>query len=112
MDSLSTQLVLDKLTELIQAAGGLGEQVWPYLIRQALVEGWCMAGGFVFTLFGAIVFFILAMLDDFDSPAFVVPLVVFGLALVIMGVVFPCEGLPRILNPEYYAIRDLLYIVR
>lgn len=112
MDSQSMQLILEKLSELAQAAGGLGEEAWPFLVRQAVVEGWCSLAIVVFTAIICILSADLGALDDWDSFGLCIIAILSALGLLIGGAFFFCEGLPRILNPEYYAIKDLLSLVR
>ena len=97
---------------LISRFGPLGEHVWSVYVRQAWLEGVLYAFGLILSLLslsGA--FLITRMLnkksnmDDTDgwSTCFFM-LFLFG----IVGFILCLIGLPRIINPEYYAFQKLL----
>ncbi len=113
MNPENTTIIAEKLEELIAAAGSKVEQAWPYLMKQAYVEGWCWIGVTVFVLCIAAIMLVLAIketgdMEEFTGPAGVAALIIGGF----MGLGAILAGIPHLLNPEYYAIQDLLNIVK
>ena len=116
----STKLVVEKLDELIQGAGALGEKSWPYLVREAVIRGWTLLISAIIgliltlTLTGAWIHMgndIGSSFSDWQMPV--------GAAALSMGTMTLCclfglifEGIPAILNPQYRAIQDLFSLIR
>jgi len=106
----TAKMALDKVDELIRAAGGLGEQAWPYLIRQNIAEG------IVYVAIGVLLAIVIAAFMKWvviarwnntnEDERAVSSLLVFGFAA--LDTLFLATGFLRVINPEYYAIAELL----
>jgi hypothetical protein len=106
------------LDTLIERAGGTIETIWPYLIKQAYIE-------FAISLFCFIVFttgtiLCLALFTKIDGSSYAdealkITAMVAALLLAIfaicalIGVMLTSAGA---LNPEYYAIKELLSVIK
>ena len=107
------------LDELGQRLGPTGEYVFALAVRQAYIEGWTFVGVAVLfglaTLVGVIgsAVSIVRRPSDKDAGYYgAVVAMVSGLGFVIASAFFFAYGLPKLLNPEYAALRDLIGTIR
>ncbi len=113
----STKLIIEKLDELIQGVGGLGEKSWPYLVKEAVISGWTILISAVLSLLITLTLAgVWVHLEEDISSDWQMPV---GIAGALMGILtFGCliglifEGIPAILNPQYRAIQDLFSLIR
>jgi hypothetical protein len=107
----------DNITKLIEKLasqiGTTTDKVFPWYVKQQVIEGWCWIGcsGFVF-LAGLIVALccIRPSLHEKDNESYVVAVVIGGI-LSATGLAFLLFGmggaLTQIINPEYYALKSM-----
>lgn len=100
--------MIEMIREITEAVKGVAPEVWAVLVKQAVIEGYSLLAAVGFTaLMTAIGTFTWYASDERNEVAAVVAIV--GLfAFVLFTAIFIGEGLPRILNPEYYAIMSLI----
>lgn len=113
MPGENVKLILEKLDELIQAAGGLGETVWPYLIHQQIIYGYTSLCVLLISIF-------ISLLtrkkfkESCEDGTFSIGagICIFTLVLgVISMIYFLTHGIGLILNPEYQSIKDLMDLI-
>lgn len=99
------------LVALCEKLGTTAEHVWAVLIKQAIIMGWMNA-----VLFVICIVFILAtvllckskrFLDYGDGCPLVV-MVIFSCLFVLLAPIVFCEAFTCLLNPEYWALKQVL----
>ena len=113
MPGENVKLILEKLDELIRAAGGLGEQAWPLLVHQQLIYGYTA----LCVLMVSILTSLLSRkklkeslnVDEVNAGAIIcIVAIIFG---IISLIVLLLAGIGNILNPEYHAIKELMSLI-
>lgn len=112
------QLIIGKIEELIRVAGGKVELFYPYVLRQQYVVAIKMFMCMVISLFIALIGIKWGLkegkwnkwgeAEDLKTRIGVIFLSVGGSLLVIFTFAFVYDFLPRLLNPHFYAVKDLL----
>ena len=113
-ESLTTGVLsyIEELSTVIKTASPI---IWETLVRQQYVESFSIFAYFVFTVIVFTLGVILYLkrpkwsLNEFDDPVFaiIVSMVSGGCMAIGIFLVF-ISAIPRIWNPYYYAINDLL----
>ena len=106
--------IINELTRLIGFVESMSPEIWRIYLRQQIIVGYILSGAFLFSIVG-VVGGIMVMVKkpkwsmDSSSDCIMGKMltVVFGLLFLCFTAVFAIEGLPRILNPEFYAINAL-----
>lgn len=93
----------ERIVELIESIRNLAPEAWEVLVRQQIIEGWMQVGiAGVATIFCMIRW----MQDDIRDDAGA-QLLVAAVWLIIAGS-FAVLGAMNILNPDFYAIKELM----
>jgi len=125
--NFAVEQVSEKLEKLITAAGGQIEKAWPYLVKQSVIEGWValITMIFIIIVFACVGLFVFKHWDPewkLDNKGYsitgsdhegywVISLTIIGF-IAFLSIIFGIEAVSKILNPEYYAIKDLLSILK
>lgn len=121
---LVTKELLGKMEELFKGMIGVaqqgGEYLWPVLVKQQSIEGISLCLGAVVTLLVSIVLLSFGWhfhkIKENSRDETEMPFIIFGCILGIFALVLTGAsigvGIPHILNPEYYALQDLVRMVR
>ena len=106
--------IVNELTKLIGFVKSTSPEIWRIYLRQQIIVGYILSGAFVFSIVGLISGIVVMVkkpwwsLDSFnDCIVGKVMTIVFGFLFIFALVGFVTEGLPKILNPEFYAISEL-----
>lgn len=109
------QEVLTRLDALAAKLGVAAGQMWDILVRQSwLVSGIMQtAVGAAFVIMAIVGLYFMGTTDDWQEPK---PRSVSGVVLAFFGFLFAAillsQGIPHLINPEYYALKDILGAVR
>jgi len=106
-------LILNKLEELIVAVGGKIEVFYPYVVRQVIIEGILYLGVPLIAISILIMGINLGNRSEWDSDSLCgisgsMLAIVGGIATFVTSIMLLSEGLPRIINPHYYAVQRIL----
>ena len=118
MDQEIVRQAMDKLDVLASKVGMTVEKLWPYFVRQQVLEAVTVAVVSV-ALWIAVVVLVRkrewvkeqAEIDDGRDFVIIFGSVVLGLSCVTLTIV-ALSMIPQFFNPEYYAVRDMLRMVR
>ena len=110
----SVSLILEKLDQLIVAVGGSVEAFYPYVVKQQIIWGVTTIILTIFSLFLAGVGFYCGHKANWEET----PLGAFGfIATLVGGLLFVvgfgtlwAYGIGQLLNPNYYAVKNILEI--
>ena len=114
MEQETVQLVLGKLDGVIKSVGGKLGEFYPYAVRQQTVEG------MIFVLATVLVVSILVAgiiwtikhwekLTDDDMEGVALGVITFlGIVSFVLTIISMSDGIPRLLNPHFYAVENLL----
>jgi len=103
-----------KLGELGDALTPTAQKGWDILVRQHIIMGIVPWACFLF--FGCALYFLQKGLKKQlgsdvsieDNPAWLILTILFGVGVIGTFMYGVIDGLPQMLNPEYYAIKELL----
>jgi hypothetical protein len=102
----------DALQSLAETLKVPAEHVYGILVKQSvtvgIVESFLFGFGLVFFLFSLW----LGYKDEWDGGLPIILTIISSIILVVGVFVFAFEGLPRMLNPEYYAIQKILDVLQ
>ena len=98
------KLVVSKIEELIGVVGGKIEAYYPYVVKQQVTKGVSLL---VFMALLSIVLVFCVKLEKKNShyKGLWVGAAIFLFIAIIM---FVFEGFPRLINPHFYAVKDIL----
>ena len=113
----SVELIVSKIEELIQAVGGGIKIYYPYVVRQQIIEGLSWLLGMI--MCSIILWCGTKILIQPTSPDKEWKDIIGG-ALILIGIIifflllitFLTDGIGRLLNPHYFAVRDILSMVK
>lgn len=110
----NTQALIEKLAAQI---GVTVDKVWPWLVRQQVVEGWsALAMIAAAVLLGACFLGVAYRLGKTRSDEVFMPFLLIGGTLFLGGLLVLLMGgsylVRQILNPEYFALKDLVQMVK
>ena len=118
MDQEIVREAMDKLDALASKVGMTVEKLWPYFVRQQVLEAaTVLVATAVFWVAAAVVMgkrvWIKEQIDidDGREVPIVIGCVVLGLICVVLSIV-AISMLPMLFNPEYYAVMDIFRMVR
>ena len=106
-------MITDTLKQLIDTINKMAPEVWNIYVRQSLITGWTMlAVGLILILSPTPLFIWLKRTwQDRDEAKEIIPTV--GGILIVLGLLLIIAiAIPYLLNPSYYAIQNLLSILR
>src|SRR5690625_2832396 len=109
---MSSEKIAEYIETLAAKLGVAAEHVYGVLVRQAFVDG---VRGVIFAIVLAgvsyLMFRITTRVIRSEDEAFAIfPIAAFVITLV-MALVFMYNGIGQLINPEYYAIREILDVV-
>jgi predicted membrane channel-forming protein YqfA (hemolysin III family) len=113
MDSAITSELLKRLDALAAKLGTTGEHLWGVLLRQARIEAWSNLMLFVFALIvGCLSCFVISKVSKRDDSDDFIPVSLICILLAIGALAFvvelPGEILTKFLNPEYWALKQIV----
>lgn len=114
----SIELILDKITELCQTLGIKITEFYPYVVRQQFIKAYIYLGIFIISLISFIWTYRKGnrkdwFIDYLEAPTlFYTMIIICGLISSIFFILFISQGIGYILNPHYWAIRDILHMIK
>ena len=116
LETLFTEL--NKIgVEVTNGVKGLTEYAYPILVKQHAMQGYLMLVALLFVVSVATILLITGKLiekSDLDwdeEGAYILSIVAYVIAFIV-AIIFITVGLPRIINPEYYAIQEIINTIR
>lgn len=112
-----TKEIMGKLEELFQAIAGIaqqgGQHFWPILIRQEMIKGiGALIIAFILNIFWA-VFFLKGRkygnMQGYSDES--IAFYIISSTIMVLGLLLYFLGSAHLLNPEYYALRNLIEAV-
>lgn len=105
---MNPQDLLALTDSLVARYGATGTHLLALAQRQALVEAWVMVYGCLFCLAAGLISALFASKRDWGDTAATFAAIVFLFAATFLGLGVVLFALPRILNPEWAGIRELI----
>lgn len=105
--------ILQKLIEFLEQTGTtLAQAGFKIAVKQAIVSGWTdiLAFGLVFILGIALLIFSNTKHRETDDEVWIFG-IVFGILAGILGLFTVVATLPKLLNPEWYAVKSIIELV-
>jgi len=102
------QEVLTRVDAVIAAITDVAPEVWEIMVRQQYVYAITISVGLVASMIVFVLGFWWAVKEDWDEGPWIAIVGIFGIVtavLILMGIL---DAMPRLLNPEYYAIKALI----
>ncbi len=107
----NTEVIVEKVSSVLAKIAeqvGVGvDHFWPMLVRQQLIEAWTPIVALVLLVVPAAVFIRRAVRETHGDYTFIFAMATGVLTLIAAGAVL-FESIPRFLNPEYYALKEIL----
>lgn len=90
------------------------DHVYTILVKQQKVVGWLEVGTALFFFFFTLLFIVLSVTAKYESTGetYIGFAIGCGIVFLIIVMVAIFDGLPRLINPEYYALDKILYILK
>lgn len=104
-----TGAAIESLAETLKVPA---ERVYSILVKQQSVIGFSQLLATILFLLLTIVFIVAynnSWRDEYDGWA--IAAIFAGLIFVTILIIFICDGLPKLINPEYYAIKTIITIL-
>lgn len=113
-------LILEKFDQLLLVAGAKIQGFYPYVLQQQYIIAWIGIGAVITSgiVLAGCILYASKKGDNFDpNKGFLdVASIVIGFTAVIICIVAVaiviCDGVPRLINPHYYAVKEVLDMVR
>lgn len=110
--SLDTGENITRLLEkLAQTIGTTVDKVFPWYVKQQIIEGWCYLGGCFLSLMVGITLLLIAKKvhsEDGDE----IPYLIVGALITVVGFIALVIGgatfMSQIINPEYHAMKEII----
>ena len=109
----NTQELIEKLAVQI---GVTVDKVWPWLVRQQVLEGWTILAAILIALVIGVVLLGVALVLDKKETEICIPFFMVGGLLCVFAIfaLFMAgpDQIQKIYNPEYSALKDLIGMVK